>query len=147
MSVISNLLITKSHFIILFYNFQTFEAFKVNQLGEHKTFKPGKPDDQFRNYHDSNRQNTVEKHYLAMRQNQTVGFVEKMEKKWLNFNFDKLTVREAFRKLEGYVDSSDPDSSFPNLEHMLQTAESIREAGHPDWFQLVGLIHDMVNIY
>lgn len=82
-----------------------------------------------------------------MRQNQTVGFVEKMEKKWLNFNFDKLTVREAFRKLEGYVDSSDPDSSFPNLEHMLQTAESIREAGHPDWFQLVGLIHDMVNIY
>merc|ERR1719198_1022168 len=26
---------------------------------------------------------------------------------------------------------------------MLQTAESIRAAGHPDWFQLVGLIHDM----
>ena len=72
------------------------------------------------------------------------GKIGEMEKKWLNFNFDKLTVREAFRKLEGYVDSSDPDSSFPNLEHMLQTAESIREAGHPDWFQLVGLIHDMV---
>lgn len=26
---------------------------------------------------------------------------------------------------------------------MLQTAEGIRAAGHPDWMQLVGLIHDM----
>jgi hypothetical protein len=24
----------------------------------------------------------------------------------------------------------------PNLEHMLQTAESIRAAGHPEWFQV-----------
>lgn len=30
--------------------------------------------------------------------------------------------------------------------HMLQTAEGIRRAGHPDWFQLVGLIHDMGKI-
>jgi inositol oxygenase len=29
---------------------------------------------------------------------------------------------------------------------MLQTAESIRAAGHPDWLQLVGLIHDMGKI-
>ena len=26
---------------------------------------------------------------------------------------------------------------------MLQTAEGMRAAGHPDWFQLVGLLHDM----
>ncbi len=31
----------------------------------------------------------------------------------------------------------------PNLVHMLQTAEAMRAAGHPDWFQLVGLLHDM----
>lgn len=30
--------------------------------------------------------------------------------------------------------------------HMLQTAEGIRRAGHPDWMQLVGLIHDMGKI-
>lgn len=30
--------------------------------------------------------------------------------------------------------------------HMLQTAEGIRKKGHPDWFQLVGLIHDMGKI-
>jgi inositol oxygenase len=36
--------------------------------------------------------------------------------------------------------------SLPNLIHMLQTAEGIRKAGHPDWMQLVGLIHDMGKI-
>jgi hypothetical protein len=34
----------------------------------------------------------------------------------------------------------------PNLVHMLQTAEAMRSAGHPDWFQLVGLLHDMGKI-
>ena len=40
-------------------------------------------------------------------------------------------------------------SSFapqPNLLHLLQTAEGIRKAGHPDWLQLVGLLHDMGKI-
>jgi hypothetical protein len=32
------------------------------------------------------------------------------------------------------------------MVHMLQTAEGIRKAGHPDWFQLVGLLHDMGKI-
>lgn len=36
--------------------------------------------------------------------------------------------------------------SLPNLVHMLQTAEGIRKRGHPDWMQLVGLIHDMGKI-
>jgi hypothetical protein len=57
---------------------------------------PGKANTEFRNYHDSSRQSTVERHYQAMRQHQTVKFVEKMEKKWKNFDHDKLTVREAF---------------------------------------------------
>ncbi len=34
----------------------------------------------------------------------------------------------------------------PNLLHLLQTAEGIRKANHPDWFQIVGLIHDMGKI-
>jgi inositol oxygenase len=29
---------------------------------------------------------------------------------------------------------------------MIQTAEGIRKRGHPDWMQLVGLIHDMGKI-
>ena len=34
----------------------------------------------------------------------------------------------------------------PNLLHLLQTAEGIRKANHPDWLQLVGLLHDMGKI-
>ena len=42
------------------------------------------------------------------------------------------------------VDESDPDLDLPNIVHAFQTAERIREE-HPDkeWFQLVGLIHDL----
>ena len=54
-----------------------------------------------------------------------------------------MTIWEGFEALKGYVDSSDPDSDLPNMEHMLQTAESIRAAGHPDWMILTGLLHDM----
>lgn len=34
----------------------------------------------------------------------------------------------------------------PNLLHLLQTAEGIRRANHPDWLQLTGLLHDMGKI-
>ena len=35
-----------------------------------------------------------------------------------------------------YVDSSDPDTKLPNIEHALQTAEAARIAQRPDWFAL-----------
>lgn len=108
--------------------------------------KAGKDEKEFRNYTDSDRQATVLRHYRAMRANHTVAFHSKMQAYWGQFNRTQMTVWQAFEALKGYVDSSDPDSSLPNLEHMLQTAEAIRAAGHPDWFQLVGLIHDMGKI-
>lgn len=79
--------------------------------------------------------------------NQTVDFVERMHKKY-TFETPRatMTIREAFTVLETYVDSSDPDISLPNMVHMLQSAEGIRNAGLPDWMQLVGLIHDMGKI-
>ena len=36
--------------------------------------------------------------------------------------------------------------ALPNKLHLLQTAEGIRRAGHPDWMQLTGLLHDMGKI-
>lgn len=106
----------------------------------------GKGQEEFRNYNDSSRQEIVSRHYQLMRQNQTVAFVASMDAKYGRFRNAKMTIWEAFQALEGYVDSSDPDSSLPNLEHMLQTAEAIRAAGHPDWFQLTGLLHDMGKV-
>ena len=116
---------------------ETFEKFSVDQE---------KAKEEFRNYEDSTRQSIVEWHYREMRTNQTFAFVDRMFKKWHSFDKAEMTIREAFEKLESYVDSSDPDCDFPNLEHNLQTAIGIREAGHPEWFQLVGLLHDMGKI-
>lgn len=58
----------------------------------------------------------------------------------------KMSIRECFMQLENYVDSSDPDSELPNVIHALQTAEGIRKAGEPEWFQLIGLLHDMGKV-
>jgi len=110
-----------------------------------------KKEGEFRNYVDSERQSVVEQHYRDMRKSQTVEFVRKMHAKYAFGNADtppraRMTIREAFRRLDGYVDSSDPDSSLPNIIHSFQTAEGIRKAGKEDWMQLVGLIHDMGKI-
>lgn len=43
------------------------------------------------------------------------------------------SLRSCRVMCQSYVDSSDPDLDLPNLLHMLQTAEGIRKAGHPDW--------------
>ena len=105
-----------------------------------------KSKDQFRNYENSERQDIVELHYRMMRKNQTLAFVQKMYAKFHRFDHAKMTIWEAFESLKGYVDSSDPDSQLPNLEHMLQTAEAARVAGKPEWFVLTCLIHDMGKI-
>jgi len=108
-----------------------------------------KAEEEFRNYKDSARQQVVQRHYRLMRQNQTVEFHDRMMEKLmtrLNAGECKMTVRECFDSLAPYVDSSDPDTKFPNVVHALQTAEGIREAGKPEWFQLVGLMHDMGKI-
>ena len=48
--------------------------------------------------------------------------------------------------LNTLVDDSDPDTELTQIEHLMQTAESIRADGHPRWFILTGLIHDLGKI-
>ncbi|KAJ8611270.1 hypothetical protein CTAYLR_004131 [Chrysophaeum taylorii] len=108
-----------------------------------------KASEAFRDYDvEHARKDIVTAHYRDMRSKQTVAFVNKMHRKY-SFRGNhraEMTIKEAFDELEHYVDSSDPDLGLPNLIHMLQTAEGIRRAGHPDWFVLTGLIHDMGKI-
>lgn len=108
-----------------------------------------KDEQEFRNYKDSQRQLVVQRHYKLMRQNQTVEFHSRQMAKLmerLRAGTCKMSIRECFMQLENYVDSSDPDSELPNVIHALQTAEGIRKAGEPEWFQLVGLLHDMGKV-
>ena len=65
---------------------------------------------------------------------------------WHTFDKAELTIREAFEKLEGYVDASDPDITLPNVLHAFQTAEAARAANKPDWFVFTAFIHDMGKI-
>ena len=48
--------------------------------------------------------------------------------------------------LNTLVDDSDPDTEMSQIQHLLQTAEGIRKDGHPDWFVLTGLIHDLGKV-
>ena len=100
----------------------------------------------FRNYQSSS--SIIEKikeNYYKMRTKQTLSHVHTLEKKYLVFN-KHLNIWDVLESLNNFVDISDPDINLPNLHHLFQTAEAIRKDGHPDWFQLVGLIHDMGKI-
>jgi inositol oxygenase len=91
----------------------------------------------------------VIQHYRDMRTGQTLDFYHRMEQKYSFADGQyraKMTIAEALEQLEDYVDASDPDMELPNKLHLLQTAQGIRQAGHPDWMQLVGLLHDMGKI-
>jgi inositol oxygenase len=57
-----------------------------------------------------------------------------------------MGIWDALEFLNELVDDSDPDIHLPQIEHLLQTAEAIRADGHPDWFILAGLIHDLGKI-
>ena len=57
-----------------------------------------------------------------------------------------MGVWEAMEFLNTLVDESDPDADFSQIEHLLQTAEAIRNDGHPRWFILTGLVHDLGKI-
>jgi len=112
-------------------------------------FSDDKAADEFRTYDVSKSERRVVEHFRDMRTHQTVEFYRRMEAKYF-FEDGKycrlMTMEEAFQELENYVGASDPDLSLPNKLHMLQTAEGIRRDGHPDWFQLVGLLHDIGKI-
>lgn len=88
---------------------------------------------------------SIRNSYLKLRSNQTLDYVKKMKGKYLVFN-KKMSIWDTINLLDNFIDISDPDIDLPNLYHLLQTAEAIRKDGHPDWLQLVGLIHDLGKV-
>ena len=87
----------------------------------------------------------VKDQYRQARTYQTVEYVERMRTEYLTFE-RKMLVEDVFKQLESFIDISDPDLGLPNYHHGVQTAEAIRKDGHPEWFQLIGLIHDIGKI-
>ena len=98
---------------------------------------------QYREYDIANMQ--VRNHYKKMRENHTLEFNQYMREKYLKYE-TKIKIWDAISMLEEFIDVSDPDINLPNIYHLFQTAEAIRADGLPDWFQLVGLIHDLGKV-
>src|SRR5271163_4520374 len=101
--------------------------------------------DDYRNY-DNPARDTVRDFYRLNHRCQTFDFVRQKKQEFLRFDRRQMTVLEALDFLDTLVDDSDPDISLSQREHLLQTAETIRAAGHEDWFVLTGLIHDLGKV-
>ena len=85
----------------------------------------------------------VKELYRLNHQNQTLGFVLGKQAEYTSRNKLQMGIWEAMERLDTLVDDSDPDLALPQIVHALQTAEAIRQDGHPRWFILAGLIHDL----
>src|SRR6187402_912579 len=105
-----------------------------------ETMTTTKAAEEFRDY-DNPQRDTVREFYRLNHTYQTYDFVKEKQKDFLQFNRKKLRVWEALEFLNTLIDDSDPDTDLDQLQHLLQTAEAIREDGHPDWFVLTGFIH------
>ena len=99
----------------------------------------------YRNY-EAPARDSVREFYRLNHQYQTYDFVLAKKREFLAFNKREMPVWDAFVFLNQLVDDSDPDTDLDQLQHLLQTAEAIRQDGHPDWFVLVGLLHDMGKV-
>lgn len=102
--------------------------------------KPG-----FRNY-ESTARPSVREFYRLNHTHQTLDFVRRKRADYLALNRRRMGIWPALEYLNTLVDDSDPDTDLTQIEHCLQTAEAIRADGHPRWFILTGLIHDLGKI-
>jgi inositol oxygenase len=106
---------------------------------------PEKKKDEFRNYAADVRP-TVREFYRLNHCHQTLEFVLARKREYLPLRKRRMGVWEAMEFLNTLVDDSDPDTDLSQIEHLLQTAEAIRRDGHPRWFILTGLIHDLGKV-
>jgi inositol oxygenase len=105
-----------------------------------------KTKEEFRNYDDNERLDTVREFYRLNHTFQTVDFVSKKEDEFLKFEKREMSIWDAIDFLNTLVDDSDPDTDLDQFQHLLQTSEAIRADGHPDWFVLTGFLHDLGKV-
>lgn len=106
---------------------------------------PGKQKEEFRNYRAEARP-SVKEFYRLNHTYQTRDFVLGKKHQYLPKQQRRMSVWEAMEYLNTLVDDSDPDTDLTQIEHLLQTSEAIRADGHPRWFILAGLVHDLGKI-
>jgi inositol oxygenase len=106
---------------------------------------PNKKQEQFRDYKAEAR-DSVKEFYRLNHEHQTMQFVLGKKEEYLSNRTRMMSVWEAMEFLNTLVDDSDPDTDLTQIQHLLQTSEAIRRDGHPGWFILAGLIHDVGKV-
>ncbi|MDR3633951.1 MAG: inositol oxygenase family protein [Isosphaeraceae bacterium] len=99
----------------------------------------------FRDYREDVRPG-VREFYRLNHERQTLAFVRAKRAQYLPKSQRLMGIWEAMEFLNTLVDDSDPDTELSQIEHLMQTAEAIRADGHPRWFVLTGLIHDLGKV-
>jgi inositol oxygenase len=107
--------------------------------------EPAKKKEAFRDYRADARP-CVRDFYRLNHRHQTLDFVRAKKQQYLPPRKRRMGPWEAMEFLNTLVDDSDPDINLSQIEHLVQTAEAIRRDGHPRWFILTGLIHDLGKI-
>lgn len=105
----------------------------------------GKAKEQFRDY-DAEARESVKEFYRLNHRYQTVDLVRKKHQEYLSLQRGKKSIWDALNYLNTLVDDSDPDTDLSQIDHLLQTSEAIRADGHPRWFILAGLLHDLGKV-
>jgi inositol oxygenase len=103
------------------------------------------PEHVFRDYKAEVRP-SVKEFYRLNHTHQTNEFVRAKKKLYGALAKAEMSVWEAMEFLNTLVDDSDPDTDATQIEHLMQTSESIRQDGHPRWFVLTGLLHDLGKV-
>jgi inositol oxygenase len=108
-------------------------------------YKQGKSEAEFRDYKaDANP--GVTEFYRQNHAHQTLSFVLEKKADYCSLQRGKKSFWAMADYLNTLVDNSDPDTDLTQIEHLMQTAEAIRKDGHPRWFVLTGLIHDLGKV-
>jgi inositol oxygenase len=107
--------------------------------------QPAKARSEFRNY-DKPEMDRVREFYRLNHKYQTYDNVLAKKANFLKFDKKEMPWWSAMEYLNTLIDDSDPDLQLDQLQHLLQTAESIRADGYPDWFVLTGFIHDLGKV-
>jgi inositol oxygenase len=108
-------------------------------------YREAKQPEEFRDYKADARP-SVREFYRLNHRHQTLDFVRAQKKHYLARQQRVMSIWEAMEFLNTLIDDSDPDTALPQIEHLMQTAETIRRDGHPRWFILTGLIHDLGKV-
>src|SRR5690348_9768796 len=113
--------------------------------GSSEQFQPRRQKTKFRDYRAEARP-SVKEFYRLNHRHQTLDFVRAKKQEYLPLRKRRMGVWEAMEFLNTLVDDSDPDTDLSQIEHLMQSAEAIRADGHPRWFVLTGLVHDLGKI-